>query len=264
MPGRYAGILVVMARSLALPAWDVRWALFLDVDGTLLEIMPRPDEVRVTVRLRRLLDAASRSLDGALALVSGRSIAALDRIFAPSSLPAAGLHGLERRDARGRVHYPSGYAERIGAARRGLLAFVQSEPGLLLEDKGATLALHFRNAPALADECRRRIGIACAAAGDDFHVQPGKMVLELKPSGQDKGTAIMDFMSEAPFKGRIPVFIGDDVTDENGFSAVNALGGISIRVGASAYSAARHIAAGVPDIHQWLALSLENVDATTD
>ena len=219
-----------MTTSYVLPPWDARYALFLDVDGTLLEIAQHPDEVRATPRLRRLLAAASRSLDGALALVSGRSVAGIDRIFAPLCLPAAGLHGLERRDARGRVHYPSGYAERIGAARRGLLDFVESEPGLLLEDKGATLALHYRNAPALEDECRRRIGIARVVAGDDFHVQPGKMVFELKPSGHDKGTAVMAFMSEAPFAGRKPVFIGDDVTDEDGMTAARQLGGQGLRV----------------------------------
>ena len=256
--------LVSMIASSALPAWDTRRALFLDVDGTLLEIMAHPDDVRAAPQLRHLLETVSRSLDGALALVSGRSIASIDRIFAPLSLPAGGLHGLERRDARGRVHYPSGYADRIGAARRGLMDFVQSEPGLLLEDKGAALALHYRNAPALEDECRRRIGIARAAAGDDFHVQRGKMVLELKPSGQDKGTAVMAFMSEAPFRGRQPVFIGDDVTDEDGFRAVNALGGLSIRVGGSAGSAARYVAADVPEILDWLARCMEHIDVVTD
>lgn len=256
--------LVGMTESSALPAWDARRALFLDVDGTLLEIMQHPDDVRAAPQLRQLLDTASRSLDGALALVSGRSIASVDRIFAPLCLPAAGLHGLERRDARGRVHYPSGYADRISAARRGLMDFVQSEAGLLLEDKGAALALHYRNAPTLEDECRRRIGIARAAAGDDFHVQHGKMVLELKPSGQDKGTAVMAFMSEAPFRGRQPVFIGDDVTDEDGFRAVNALGGLSIRVGRSAGSAACYVAADVPEILDWLSLCTEHIDVVTD
>ena len=253
-----------MTASYALPAWDALRALFLDVDGTLLEIMEHPDDVRAAPRLRQLLETASRSLDGALALVSGRSIASIDRIFAPLCLPAAGLHGLERRDARGRVHYPSGYADRIGAARRELMDFVQSEPGLLLEDKGAALALHYRNAPALEDECRRRIGMAHATAGDDFHVQRGKMVLELKPSGQDKGTAVMAFMSETPFRGRQPVFIGDDVTDEDGFRAVNALGGLSIRVGEAAGSAARHAASDVPEILDWLARCKERTDVITD
>lgn len=244
----------------ALPEWDVRRALFLDVDGTLLEIMRHPDDVLAAPRLKQLLAAASRSLGGALALVSGRTIASLDRIFSPLALPAAGLHGLERRDADGRVHYPVGYADRIAAARSELMDFVQSEPGLLLEDKGAALALHYRNAPSMEDECRRRIAMALRAAGEDFHVQKGKMVLELKPSGHDKGTAVQAFMAEAPFRGRQPVFIGDDVTDEDGFRAVNALGGISIRVGASDGSAARLVAANVAGILDWLALCMEHGD----
>lgn len=252
-----------MTAPSALPEWDVRRALFLDVDGTLLEIMGHPDEVLATPRLKQLLAAASRSLGGALALVSGRSIASLDRIFAPLSLPAAGLHGLERRDATGRVHYPVGYAGRIAAARSDLVDFVQSEPGLLLEDKGATLALHYRNAPSLEDECRRRIAVALRTAGEEFHIQQGKMVLELKPSGHDKGTAVQALMAEAPFRGRQPVFIGDDVTDEDGFRAVNALGGISIRVGACTGSAARLVAADVPGILDWLALGMEHGDASS-
>lgn len=253
-----------MIASSALPVWDARRALFLDVDGTLVDIKPHPDEVRASPPLRRLLAAASQSLGDALALVSGRSIASLDRIFSPLCLPAAGLHGLERRDATGRVHYPVGYAERIALARRELLEFVQSSPGLLLEDKGAALALHYRNAPGLEAECRRRIGLAHAAAGEEFHVQHGKMVFELKPSGQDKGTAIEAFMREAPFRGRQPLFIGDDLTDEDGFRAVNALGGISIRVGPHDGSAAQLAAADVSEILDWLERCLEHSDVAKD
>ena len=249
-----------MTAPSALPEWDPSRALFLDVDGTLVDIKPHPDQVRASPPLRRLLAAASRSLGNALALVSGRSIASLDRIFSPLCLPAAGLHGLERRDASGRVHYPVGYAERIALARRDLLDFVQSSPGLLLEDKGAALALHFRNAPGLEAECRRRIGLAHAVAGDEFHVQHGKMVFELKPSGQDKGTAVEAFMKEAPFRGRQPLFIGDDLTDEDGFRVVNALGGISIRVGPHDGSAAQLAAADVTEILDWLGRCLEHSD----
>ncbi len=238
--------------------------MFLDVDGTLLEIMEHPDEVRAAPPLRRVLADAAHALGGALALVSGRSIASLDAVFDPLRLPAAGLHGLERRDAGGRVHYPSGYAQRIAAARDALLQFVQSEPGLLLEDKGAALALHYRGAPALEGECRVRIGMAREAAGDDFHVQHGKMVFELKPSGKDKGTAVTDFMSEPPFQGRRPVFVGDDITDEDGFRAVNALGGVSIRVGESAGSAARLVATDVTAILEWLKQAQEPNHAATD
>lgn len=255
--------LVAMIAPSALPAWDARRALFLDVDGTLLEIERHPRDVRAAPQLKELLAAAAGTLGGALALVSGRSIASLDEIFAPLCLPAAGLHGVERRDATGRVHYPGGYAERIAAARRGLLDFVQSEPGLLLEDKGAALALHYRNAPQLADACRRQIEQANTAAGEDFHVQQGKMVYELKPSGHDKGTAVTAFMDEPPFRGRQPVFIGDDVTDEDGFRTVNALGGLSIRVGEHADSAARHSARGVQEILDWLTRGLEQTDVPT-
>ena len=244
----------------ALPGWDPRWAMFLDVDGTLVDIESHPDEVRAAPSLRQALEHAARSLGGALALVSGRSIASLDRIFAPLCLPAAGLHGLERRDAAGRVHYPEGYARRISAARAELVDFVQSGPGLLLEDKGAALALHYRNAPELEAGCVAHMERARQAAGTDFHVQRGKMVLELKPSGHDKGTAIEAFMREPPFAGRRPVFIGDDLTDEDGFRAVNALGGLSVRVGAHPGSAASIVASGVAEIRGWLAASMEQAN----
>lgn len=241
-----------------LPEWSDRWALFLDVDGTLLEIMSHPDEVRVPPPLKRLLGGAADALGGALALVSGRAIASLDALFAPLCLPAAGLHGLERRDALGRVHYPPGYAERIAVARSGLIEFVQSHAGLLLEDKGAALALHYRNAPTLEPECRRRIKVARQAAGDDFEVQRGKCVFELKPSGHDKGTAISTFMDESPFRGRQPVFVGDDVTDEDGFRAVNQLGGLSIRVGPIDGSCAQLSVGSVTAVLDWLEHCLEH------
>jgi trehalose 6-phosphate phosphatase len=247
-----------------LPSWNPRWALFLDVDGTLLEIAAHPDQVRAGPMLKELLAAAAHSLDGALALVSGRSIASLDEIFSPLCLPAAGLHGLERRDARGRVHYPAGYGERIAAARGALLEFVQSRPGLLLEDKGAALALHYRGAPSLEAQCRRQMDLALAAAGEDFHIQQGKMVFELKPSGRDKGAAITDFMQEYPFLGRQPLFIGDDLTDEDGFRAVNAADGISIRVGALPGSAARLVAPDVAAILAWLQACLEHRHAPAE
>jgi len=245
----------------ALPAWDPHRALFLDVDGTLLDIRDHPDEVRATPSLLQLLEGAQQSLDGALALVSGRSIASLDEVFGELRLPAAGLHGLERRDARGRLHRPRGYAARIAVARDELLAFAQSATGVLLEDKGAALALHYRNAPALAEQCRQCMEHARSLAGEDFHVQHGKMVLELKPSGHDKGTAIRAFMEEAPFRGRPPMFVGDDLTDEDGFKVVNASQGISVRVGAAAQTAAAIGVAGVPEVLDWLRLSLEKNNA---
>lgn len=252
-----------MSTTTALPEWDSGWAMFLDVDGTLVDIERHPDEVRATPELKQILADASRALGGALALVSGRAIASVDRVFAPLCLPAAGLHGLERRDADGRVHYPRDYAERIALARAALLDFVQSEAGLLLEDKGAALALHYRNAPQREADCRRHMDLALRAAGEDFHVQQGKMVLELKPSGHDKGTAIVAFMAEAPFHGRRPVFIGDDLTDEDGFRAVNQLDGLSIRVGAHPGTTARIVAGDVAAVRRWLSASMERIDVST-
>jgi trehalose 6-phosphate phosphatase len=241
-----------MPEEPSLPTWSDRWALFLDVDGTLLDIADHPDEVRTTPRLKLLLRRARIELGGAVALVSGRAIADLDRLFAPLQLPAAGLHGIERRSADGTVHYRTGLEERLHAAKRDLMQFVESHAGLLLEDKGAALALHYRNAPDLGGEAEAAIRGAAQRTGDGFHVQAGKMVFELKPAGQDKGTAVVEFMDEQPFAGRVPVFVGDDVTDEDGFAAVNELGGESLRVGPAADSAARYRIAGVEDLLSWL------------
>ncbi len=252
-----------MGKPGPLPAWDPEWALFLDVDGTLLEIESHPDDVRAGPRLKRLLERVSGALGGALALVSGRAIASLDAIFSPLVLPTAGLHGLERRGADGQVHYPAGFASRMARARAGLIGFVEAHAGLLLEDKGAALALHFRNAPALAGEARAAMNKALEAIGDDFHVQQGKMVLELKPTGEDKGTAIAAFMRESPFAGRKPVFIGDDVTDEDGFEVVNDLGGHSVRVGAAIDTNARWALPGVDDVIRNLESWMEGADAGT-
>ena len=252
-----------MGKPGPLPAWDPEWALFLDVDGTLLEIESHPDDVRAGPRLKRLLERVSGALGGALALVSGRAIASLDAIFSPLVLPTAGLHGLERRGADGQVHYPAGFASRMARARAGLIGFVEAHAGLLLEDKGAAVALHFRNAPALAGEARAAMSKALEAIGDDFHVQQGKMVLELKPTGEDKGTAIAAFMRESPFAGRKPVFIGDDVTDEDGFEVVNRLGGHSVRVGAAVDTNARWVLPGVDDVIRNLESWMEGADAGT-
>jgi len=245
-----------MAEPKELPSWSDRWALFLDVDGTLLHIAAHPDDVRTTPRLKLLLQRALARLGGSVALVSGRSIVNLDRLFSPLVLPAAGLHGVERRGADGTVHYSAAMDECLHGAKRRLMEFTETHPGLLLEDKGAAIALHYRNAPALAMACRKIMGQVARAAGREFHVQEGKMVLELKPSGHDKGTAVRQFMEEPPFAGRTPVFIGDDVTDEDGFAAVNALGGRSIRVGMDGPTAARWRIGTVEAFLDWLEAGL--------
>lgn len=207
------------------------WALFLDIDGTLLDHVGHPGAVRVDHDLHELLANLHARLAGAVALVSGRALDDVLRLFAPLRLPAAGQHGVERLDASGRIHghHPAGDALR--AAARHIAAWSGDHPGLVFEDKGASLALHYRGAPRLGDEVRRLVGALAADLGGAFELQEGKMVLEIKPAGRHKGSAVEEFMREPPFAGRNPVFIGDDLTDEHGFAVVNRLGGLSVKVG---------------------------------
>jgi trehalose 6-phosphate phosphatase len=215
-----------------LPPFQPGWALFLDVDGTLLDIAERPDQVDTHKVDGALVEGLQRAAGGALALISGRSLAQLDVMFAPLCLPAAGQHGYERRDAQGRRHRHRFPVERLRAAKLHLSDFASRHRGVVVEDKGASIALHYRLAPHLGEDALRIMREAAAPLADSVQVQAGKMVWELKPAGADKGMAIDEFMREPPFAGRTPVFLGDDVTDEHGFRVVNRLGGHSIKVGA--------------------------------
>ncbi|GAB4357138.1 MAG: trehalose-phosphatase [Kiloniellaceae bacterium] len=226
-------------------------ALFLDVDGTLLTIAPHPDAVEVSDDLLRLLDRLAARTDGAVALISGRAIANLDALFDPLRLPCAGVHGLERRGADAVVHR-SNAAALLEPLRPALAGFVAARHGLLLEDKQQSLALHFRNAPGCEGEAEAFIRALIAPHAKELELKRGKMVLEVKPSGANKGTAIAAFMTEPPFSGRRPVFIGDDVTDEDGFAVVNRLGGLSIRVGSGGRTAAACRLADEAAVHAWL------------
>jgi trehalose 6-phosphate phosphatase len=171
-------------------------------------------------------------LDGALALVSGRSIRQLDALFAPLKLPVAGVHGGERRDCRGQMHYLApNAAERLDAARTSLSSFVESEPGLLLEDKRTSLAVHFRQRPELAAIVEQRLKEAKLQVGDGFRIQESVLVRELVPTVARKGHAVEAFLAEPAFAGRMPVFVGDDVTDLDAFAAVERHGGRAIAVG---------------------------------
>jgi trehalose 6-phosphate phosphatase len=235
----------------ALPAWRDDWALFLDVDGTILEIAPAPTAVQVPAHAVAAMAAAYKRLSGALALVSGRSIADLDALFTPLQLPAAGSHGAQRRTAAG-VVLGRHDAERLAAARELLVPWVAAHHGTLLEDKQDSLAVHYRNAPDLEAAARRAVTAAMVAVGPDFHVQEGKMVLEIKARATSKGKAIEEFMAEDPFKGRRPVFIGDDLTDEAGFEVVNRLGGHSIAVGVARHTRARWHLRDASHVLRWL------------
>lgn len=220
-----------------LPPLQPGWALFLDVDGTLLEIAEHPDLVDTHAVDCALVEGLQRAARGALALISGRSLAQLDAMFAPLTLAAAGQHGYERRDVQGRRHRHRFPVEILAAPKQTLSAFAARHAGLVLEDKGASVALHYRLAPALRDASLEAMREAAAPLAGKVQIQAGKMVWELKPAGADKGSAIEEFMREPPFAGRTPVFLGDDVTDEYGFRVVNRLGGHSIKVGDGATEA---------------------------
>jgi len=213
------------------PAASHDFSLFLDVDGTLVELQETPAEVVVGEPLKTLLTEVSRRLQGAVALVSGRSIETLDALFEPLVFPAAGLHGVERRSASGERRGASYPDPSLSDARLALTAFVESHPGTLLEDKGRALALHFRLAPQFETRARQAVAALVRPLAPAYHVQEGKMVLEIKPHGFTKATAIEEFLGEAPFVGRTPVVVGDDLTDQAGFRLIEALGGISIAVG---------------------------------
>lgn len=233
-----------------IPAPD--WALFLDVDGTLIDIAPSPSAIRIPPQLPPLLAQVSARHGGALALVSGRTAANLAQLMAPYGFPAAGLHGIERMDSAGRITRPPPLPG-LGALRARLRRLEGG--GVVLEDKGLTLALHYRLAPQREAECRQAVE-ALVAAYPQFRMLAGKMVLEVKPAGTDKGGALRAFMAEPPFAGRVPVFVGDDVTDEDGFRAAAALGGFAVLVGPQRETAARYRLDDVAACRNWLKTSL--------
>lgn len=239
-----------------MPPFAAGWAFFLDVDGTLLEHADHPQAVRAGSDLRVLLEGLTAAAGGAVALISGRSVEDIDRLFAPLRLPAAGQHGTERRSAGGAVQRRAPPLERLARAAADLVRLTAAHDGLVFENKGMTLALHYRQAPQLHGLAEREMRSAAAALGDEFELQSGKFVFELKPSGKDKGSAIAEFMAEVPFAERVPVFLGDDLTDEYGFDVVNGFGGHSIKVGLGE-SHARWRLADAAAVRRWLAAYAE-------
>lgn len=209
-----------------------QWALFLDIDGTLIDLADTPDGIIVPPNLPENLHHLSTRLDGALALVTGRALPYADRLFAPYAFPIAGLHGAERRDPSGAISRfePSAAFEDLKAALR---REARHWPGVLVEDKGAAVAAHYRQAPEQRDTVEAAMPRYLDVAGPDFTLQRGKMVMEIRPAQASKGHALKTFLGEPPFKGRRPIAIGDDVTDEAMFRMANRLGGYSIRIAGS-------------------------------
>lgn len=225
-------------------------ALFTDLDGTLAALEDKPGLVKPDAGRRRLLARLQRALGGRLAVVSGRGLADLDRILEHDVIALSAAHGLVRRSADGVVRAAPRPAA-LDDARDALDAFVRADRGLLLEDKGPALALHYRRSPGAAEACQdliRRLALA-----GDLRVQEGDMVIELRAPGPDKGDALRAFMLEAPFAGFTPVFIGDDLTDEHGFAAAAALGGFGVVVGPRRPTAAHYGVADVAAALDWFA-----------
>lgn len=229
------------------PAVADDWGLFLDVDGTLLDFAAHPEQVHVPAGLTDALAVLQQRLDDALALVSGRPLRQLDALFAPLHLAAAGLHGLEHRDEDAK-HEPSSLL-RILRTKADILAM--QFPGSVVEDKGPSLALHWRGNPAAAEPLQTLAESAMPWL-PDYRLQPGDHVLELRPKGADKGLAIQAMMDTPRFRGRRPVFVGDDHTDEHGFAAVRARDGIAVLVGSRNPTVATFRLHDTHAVREWL------------
>lgn len=241
-----------MDKTLSPPPLDLGiHALFLDYDGTLVEIVPTPAEAVADEALLRLLGALQAGIDGALAVVTGRPVADIDAFLAPLRLPVAALHGLAVRLGDGTALEAPGQVDGLAAVRGALGEFAVAHPGTQVEDKGLSIALHYRGAAEAAAAADRFAQRLAEASGGSLRLQRGKMVVELLPAGTDKGTAIAGVMGTVPFAGRRPVFVGDDVTDEAGFAAVNVLGGMSIKVG-DGPTVAAHRLSDVTAVRNWL------------
>jgi trehalose 6-phosphate phosphatase len=233
----------------AVPLPESHWCLFLDVDGTLLELASTPQAVIVQPALLALLARLRGAAGGALALVSGRTIANLDALFG-ADFPAAGMHGCERRDIRGQLHIADVATEQLAGVRAGLRDMVSRHAGLMLEDKGAGLALHFQGARELEHQLRAEVALLAAPLVPQYTVLDGHAVLEVKPAAHTKDSAVTAFMAEAPFRGRVPIFIGDDQTDYGGFAAVRRHDGLAIAVGPRVKS--EWWLPGPAAVHHWL------------
>lgn len=228
-------------------------ALFLDLDGTLAPIAARPQDVRPDPRRTSLLERLARGLEGRLAVVSGRTLSDVDRILEGCVTAVAAVHGLIRRDAAGRL-FETPPHPKLSRATEAFRAFAARDSGLIVEAKGLSVALHFRLAAHCALAAR-----ACAAdlaAETGLLLQDGDMVEELRTPGADKGDSIRAFMSEPPFRGARPVFVGDDTTDEAGFAAVRALGGVGVAVGPLRATGATFRLSGVDAALAWLEAGL--------
>ena len=231
-------------------------AFFFDLDGTLADIKPQPHQVSIPVGVRAALRQLAQNNDGAVALISGRSMDELDALAGAGCFPLAGVHGAERRDISGQTHRVTLPETLVHALEQQLRNALVDLPGATLESKGMAFALHYRLAPqhqqAITELAERLVQRWPMLA-----LQPGKCVLELKPQGVNKGEAIRAFMQEPPFVNKTPVFVGDDLTDEAGFKVINQMGGYAVKVGQGETDAKWRLD-NVAAVHQWLLALIDN------
>jgi trehalose 6-phosphate phosphatase len=227
-------------------------ALYLDIDGTILDLAPTPEGVEVPVWLVPLLQRLSLKLDGAVAFVSGRTVAQIDALFEPLKLPAIGVHGGEVRVGGERVVCDESLVAELQSALPLVGQAVARVPGVRLENKRCAIALHYRSVPERGREVLKVAELVVASLGPAFAVLVGKCVVEIRPRHLTKGAGLRRLMEQPPFRGRSPIFAGDDVTDEDAFEVVNQLGGISVRVGEAAPSAATYRLTDPEQLRRWL------------
>jgi len=246
--------------------WSHACALFLDIDGTLLDFAPAPDGAHAPDSLKQDLQRLHDALHGAVALVSGRRVAQIDALFEPLRLPAIGLHGLEMREHDGHklphLTVPVEAPPELAAVRTAAQALAAKFPGALVEDKGSALALHWREAPA-AEEPLHEFASSVLINLPGYHLQPGNCVFELRPDGAHKGHAVLELLGTPVFFGRRPIVVGDDLTDENAFVEANARDGISILVGQRAPSSARYGLHDPAAARAWLHRMAEDLSVGT-
>ena len=238
------------------------WAVFLDIDGCLLDLAATPDEIVVPETLPADLNRLFQRFGGAVAMVTGRALTYADALFKPFEFPIAGLHGAEMRGPDGSRIYAEASPE-FERLKEVLARDAADMPGVLIEDKGAAVAAHYRLAPQYEQALGERMQVFAEAAGPGWALQIGKMVYELRPSRASKGDAVERFLREPPFLGRHAVFAGDDVTDEAGFVAVQAAGGTAIKIG-DGDSVAEHRVGSPAAFRAWLTAAAHALDPGRD
>ena len=233
-------------------------AILLDIDGTLLDLAPTPREVWVPPDLSKTLGRLLLRTSGALALVSGRSLNDIDLIFAPEQFPAVGGHGAEMRISTDSEAVATHAPPMDKELKRRLAAIAKLSPGILLEDKGYSLALHYRLAPHAERAIYEEVSVIRADLPNaPIEVLPGKCVCEIKHSGFNKASGVRELMTHEPFKGRRPLFVGDDVTDETVFALMPDMGGLAFSVGRRAKGVAGYFD-DPGDVRAWLAHLLDD------